>query len=58
LKTFLFLVTAAFLNGGLSEPKVITLDKDLAKNIYVSMVPIHPVVLEKKYLAEMCLTTL
>jgi hypothetical protein len=33
LKTFLFLVTAAILNGGRSEQKVTTLDKDLARNI-------------------------
>jgi hypothetical protein len=33
LKKFLFLVTAAILNGGRSEQKVTTLDKDLARNI-------------------------
>jgi hypothetical protein len=33
LKKFLFLVTAAILNGGQSEQKVTTLDKDLARNI-------------------------
>jgi hypothetical protein len=30
---FLFLVTSAILNGGRSEQKVTTLDKDLARNI-------------------------
>jgi hypothetical protein len=34
LKKFLILVTAAILNGGRSEQKVTTLDKDLAWNIY------------------------
>jgi hypothetical protein len=33
LKTFIFLVTAAILNGGQSEQKVTTLDKDFARNI-------------------------
>jgi hypothetical protein len=33
LKKFLFLVTAAILNGGRSEQRVTTLDKDLARNI-------------------------
>jgi hypothetical protein len=33
LKKFLFLVTAAILNGGRSEQKVTTLDKDLARNL-------------------------
>jgi hypothetical protein len=33
LKKFLFLVTAAILNGGRSELKVTTLVKDLARNI-------------------------
>jgi hypothetical protein len=32
-KKFLFLITAAILNGGRSEQKVTTLDKDLARNI-------------------------
>jgi hypothetical protein len=33
LKKFIFLVTAATLNGGRSEQEVTTLDKDLARNI-------------------------
>jgi hypothetical protein len=33
LKKFIFLVTAAILNGGRSEQEVTTLDKDLARNI-------------------------
>jgi hypothetical protein len=33
LKKFLFLVTAAILNGGRSEQKGTTLDKELAMNI-------------------------
>jgi hypothetical protein len=33
LKKFLFLVTAAILNGGQSEQKITTVDKDLARNI-------------------------
>jgi hypothetical protein len=33
LKKYLFLVTAAILNGGRTEQKVTTLDKDLARNI-------------------------
>jgi hypothetical protein len=33
LKNFLFLVTAAILNGRRSEEKVATIDKDLARNI-------------------------
>jgi hypothetical protein len=49
LKKFLFLVTAAILNRGRSEQKVTTLDKDLAGTFLPSMVPIHPVVLEKKF---------
>jgi hypothetical protein len=32
-KKFLFLVTAAILNGGRSEQKVTTLDNDLTRNI-------------------------
>jgi hypothetical protein len=43
LKKFPFLVTAAILNGGRSEQKVTTLDKDLARNISADMVP------EKKF---------
>jgi hypothetical protein len=35
LKKFLFLVKAAILNGGRSEQKVTTFDKDLARNISV-----------------------
>jgi hypothetical protein len=33
LNKFLFLVKAAILNGGRSEQKITTLDKDLARNI-------------------------
>jgi hypothetical protein len=53
----MFLVTTAILNGGRSEQKETTLNKDLARNISAkygsnpflpSMVPIRPVVLEKK----------
>jgi hypothetical protein len=33
LKKFLFLITAAILNGGRLEQKVTTIDKDLARNI-------------------------
>jgi hypothetical protein len=32
-----------------AEQKLTTLDKDLARNILPSMIPIHPVVLEKKF---------
>jgi hypothetical protein len=39
LKKFLFLVTAAILNGGRSEQKVTTLDKDLARNSSLKYIP-------------------
>jgi proline dehydrogenase len=50
LKKFLFLVTAAILNGGQSEQKVTPLDKDLARNISFMTIfnSIFHVVSEKK----------
>jgi hypothetical protein len=52
LKKFVFLVTAAILNGGQSEQKVTTLYKDLARTISTKYGS-NP---SSGYLAEMFLT--